>query len=196
MGSRIRFTKAAQVFEAFAELHEDVQPAEGDVSPQDHTLALLEGDDPHTAITFFAYILPKPEAVWWGLKCVEGLDTNKSEHDRKVLDLCANWVREGDEEARLAVLPETEDFNNNSPSVWIGRAVAWSGGSLSPNPDFRVDVPPALTAKGVNAAVQLAIANQDRAGRGEAPKLCIRSGLSFAEGGVMPVVSVTKQAVT
>nr|WP_319387257.1 hypothetical protein [uncultured Roseibium sp.] len=196
MGSRIRFTKAAQVFEAYAELHEDVQQAEGDVSPQDYALALLEGDDPSTAITFFAHVLPKPEAVWWGLKCVEGLDADKSAHDRKVLDLCAHWVREGDEEARLAVLPETEDIRNNSASVWLGRAVAWSGGSLSPNPEYRVDTPPALTAKGVNAAVQLAIGSQDRFGRGEAPKLCIRSGLSFAEGGVMPVVSVTKKAET
>lgn len=196
MGSRIRFTKAAQVFDAYAELHEDVHPAGGDVSPQDYTLTLLESDEPLSAITFFAHVLPKPEAVWWGLKCVEGLDTNKSAHDRKVLDLCANWVREGDEEARLAVLPETEDLNKNSPSVWMGRAVTWSGGSLSPNPDFRVEVPPGLTAKGVNAALQLAIANQDRFGRGEAPKLCIQSGLSFAEGGVMPVVSVTKKAET
>ncbi len=196
MGSRIRFTKATQVFDTFADLHEDVQKAEGDVTPQDYALALLEGSEPLSALLYFAHVLPKPEAVWWGLKCVEGLDSHKSDHDRKVLDLCANWVREGDEEARLAVLPETEDLENNSPSVWIGRAVAWSGGSLSPNPDFRVDAPPGLTAKGVNAALQLAIAKLDLFERGEAPKLCIRSGLSFAEGGVMPVVSVKKQAVT
>ena len=46
MGSRIRFTMAKQVFETFPELHEKVSSPEGDVSPQDYTLEILEGEDP------------------------------------------------------------------------------------------------------------------------------------------------------
>ncbi|WP_422383136.1 DUF6931 family protein [Roseibium album] len=195
MGSRIRFTMAKQVFETFPELHEKVSSPEGDVSPQDYTLEILEGEDPFLAITYFAHILPKPEAVWWGIKCVEGLDREKSDHDREVLKLCENWVREGDEEARLAVVAMTEDARGDSGSLWIGRAVSWSGGSLSPNPDFRVDVPPGLTATALNAALQIVIGNLGPGEREEGLKSCLSSGLLFAEGGVMPVINLKKQAI-
>lgn len=194
MASRIRFTKAKQVFETFPELDEKIAPPEGDISPQDYTMQILEGEDPFSAPVFFAHVLPKPEAVWWGIKCVEGLDRTKTGEDLELLKLCENWVREGDEEARLAVHAITEDAKGNSASLWIGRAVSWSGGSISPNPDFRVDVPPGLTATALNAALQITIGKLGPGERDEGLKTCLTTGLSFADGGVMPVVSLKNQA--
>ncbi|WP_305985416.1 hypothetical protein [Roseibium sp. MMSF_3544] len=196
MGSRIRFTKAKQVFETYPELSEKVALPTADPTPQEYAQSLLQGTEPTSSLTFFAHALPKREAVWWGTKCVTGLDDKRSAEDEAVLELVENWVREGDEEARVAVHNAVEDMNGNSPSLWIGRAASWSGGSLSPNPDYRVDMPPHLTAVGVNVAMQVAIGSLGPKARTDALETCISAGLSFAEGGVMPVVHVKGQDVT
>lgn len=194
MGSRIRFTKAKQVFETYPELSETVSEPSSDVTPEDYALELRDGDAPLTALAYFAHMLPKREAVWWGVKCVIGLDGARSETDRRILALSETWVREGDEEARAAVRAAAEAEKADSAAVWIGLAAGWSGGSLSPNPDYRVEMPDDLTAKAVNAAVVIALGNVEAAKRQEALKSCLSAGLSFAEGGAMPLVTVKGQA--
>jgi len=194
MGSRIRFTKARQVFETYPELSETVSAPSTDVAPDAYALELQDSDAPLTALTYFAHVLPKRESVWWGMNCVAGLDGGKTEIDRQVLQLSETWVREGDEEARAAVHAAAEAARADSASVWIGFAAGWSGGSLSPNPDHRVDMPDDLTAKAVNAAVLIALGTVEPARRQEALKSCLAAGLSFAGGGAMPVVSVASPA--
>ncbi|WP_428649231.1 DUF6931 family protein [Roseibium sp.] len=194
MGSRIRFTRAKQVFDTYPELSETVREPRSDVTPQDYVLELQEGDDPFAALAYFAHVLPKREAVWWGYNCVAGLDGGASEQERTVLSLTEIWVRDGDEEARTAVREAAEAARKDSASAWIGLAAGWSGGSLSPNPDYRVEVPEDLTAKAVNAAVLFAVCGQEPETRQEAVKSCLAAGLSFAEGGKMPVVSVKGRA--
>lgn len=189
MGSRIRFTKARQVFEAYPELAESVGEPAGDPAPEDYALELQTGEEPLQAVTYFAHVLPKREAVWWGMNCVAGLDANRSEEDKQVLALSETWVREGDEDARAAVHAAAEAARNDSASVWIGFAAGWSGGSLSPSPEHRVDMPDDLTAKAVNAAVLIALGTLDPGARDEALKSCLSAGLSFAGGSAMPVVS-------
>ncbi len=194
MGSRIRFTSAIQVFQTFPDLEEEMTPPSGDVSPQDFTLTLLQGEDPYAALLFFAHVLPKREAVWWGLRCVTGLDQSKTPEDLNMLELVTAWVQDGDEEARLSVQAAVDEFKGDSASFWIGRAASLSGGSLSPNPEFRVDTLPHLTAVCANGAVQFAIAALGPGVREKAMEDCISAGISFAEGGAMPVVLAKQQA--
>jgi hypothetical protein len=194
MGSRIRFTKAKQVFETYPGLSETVSEPSGDVAPEDYALELQESEEPNRAIAYFAHVLPKREAVWWGMHCVKGLDAVSNEHDREVLELSENWVREGDEDARAAVHAAAEAAKSDSASVWIGFAAGWSGGSLSPNPDHRVEMPDDLTAKAVNAAVLIALGSLMPDEREQALRSCLTAGLSFAGGGTMPVVTVNNQA--
>ncbi|PVB63586.1 hypothetical protein [Labrenzia sp. 011] len=193
MGSRIRFTRAKQVFETYPELSETVKVPSSDIAPQDYTLELQDGEEPVTALAYFAHVLPKRESVWWGMKCVAGLDGNSTEDDRQILVLSETWVREGDEDARAAVHAAAEAARSDSAAVWIGLAAGWSGGSLSPNPEQRVDMPDDLTAKAVNTALLIALGSVDLARRDEALKSCLSAGLSFAEGGSMPVVSLKGQ---
>lgn len=190
MGSRIRFTKAKQVFEAYPGLSESVSEPSGDMAPEEYALELQEGDEPLKAIEYFAHVLPKRESVWWGMKCVAGLDGAKDDNDREVLALSETWVREGDEDARAAVHAAAEAAKADSAAVWIGFAAGWSGGSLSPNPDHRVDMPDDLTAKAVNAAVLIALGTLSAPEREQAVKSCLSAGLSFANGGSMPAVNV------
>ncbi|MES0882285.1 DUF6931 family protein [Roseibium sp. SCP14] len=193
MGSRIRFTKAKQVFEAYPDLNETVLEPSELAGPEDYVVELQQSDAPLTALAYFAHALPKREAVWWGMKCVSGLDRNQSENDRKLLALAENWVREGDEEARAKVHAAAEATKADSASVWIGRAAGWSGGSLSPLPDQRVEMPEGLTAKAVNAAVLIALGELMPEERDKAFGNCLSAGLSFAGGGNMPSVSVSGQ---
>ncbi len=194
MGSRIRFTKARQVFETYPDLSETVARPSGEKTPQDYALELAGGEEPLGAIAFFAHVLPKREAVWWGMKCVLGLDAPESVADRLVLELTETWVREGDEDARQAVLGAVEAAQAQSSAVWIGRAASWSGGSLSPNPEHRVDMPEDLTAKALNTALLIALGKLLPEHREDALSSCLSAGLSFAEGGSMPVVVVKNQA--
>ncbi|WFE87786.1 hypothetical protein K1718_16650 [Roseibium porphyridii] len=194
MGSRIRFTKAKQVFETYPELSDNVVEPTSDVAPQDYVRALQEGESPLTSICYFAHALPKRESVWWGMKCVSGLGAVKTDTDRHILELCEHWVREGDEEARSAVQAAAEAAKPDSAAVWIGMAAGWSGGSLSPNPDHRVDMPADLTAKAVNAGIMIAMGHVEPPNRDNALDTCISAGLSFAEGGSMPTVSLREPA--
>lgn len=194
MGSRIRFTKAKQVFETYPELSETVSEPGGDVAPEDYTIELQDSEEPNTAIEYFAHVLPKREAVWWAMNCVKGLENVTSEHDREILKLSENWVREGDEEARAAVHAAAEAAKSDSASVWVGFAAGWSGGSLSPNPEYRVEMPDHLTAKAVNAAVLIALGKLLPDEREQALRSCLSAGLSFAGGDTMPVVRVKSSA--
>ncbi|WP_299813786.1 hypothetical protein [uncultured Roseibium sp.] len=194
MGSRIRFTRAKQVFETYPELSETVKEPASDIAPQDYTLELRDGDAPLTALAYFAHVLPKREAVWWGMKCVAGLDGPGTPDDRQVLVLSETWVREGDEDARAAVHAAAEAARTESAAVWIGLAAGWSGGSLSPNPEHRVEMPDDLTAKAVNTALLIALGTVEPDKRDEALNSCLSAGLSFAEGGSMPTVSLNGQA--
>lgn len=194
MGSRIRFTKAKQVFEAYPELADSVSEPSGDVAPGEYALELQQGEEPLKAIEYFAHVLPKRESVWWGMKCVAGLEGAQNDKDRQVLELSETWVREGDEDARAAVHAAAEAAKADSAAVWIGFAAGWSGGSLSPNAEHRVDMPDDLTAKAVNAAVLIALGSLAPAERQEAVKSCLSAGLSFAGGSPMPVVSFKSQA--
>lgn len=196
MGSRIRFTKAKQVFEAYPELSDIVSEPTGEVAPEEYTLELQDGDAPLTALAYFAHVLPKRESVWWGMNCVAGLDRACSEDDRQVLALSETWVREGDEDARAAVHAAAESSRSDSAAVWIGFAAGWSGGSLSPNAEHRVEMPDDLTAKAVNTAVLIALGTLAPAERDQALKSCLSAGLSFAGGGAMPMVSVAAPVQT
>ncbi|MES0808670.1 hypothetical protein ABLO27_04230 [Roseibium sp. SCPC15] len=193
MGSRIRFTKAIQVFEAYPDLNESVHAPSALVGPEDYVVELQKSDAPLMALDYFAHALPKREAVWWGMKCVSGLDRNQSENDKELLALTENWVREGDEEARAKVHAAAEETSADSASVWIGRAAGWSGGSLSPLPEQRVEMPEGLTAKAVNAAILIALGALMPEERDKALGDCLSAGLSFAGGGNMPSVSVAGQ---
>ena len=194
MGSRIRFTRAKQVFETYPALQEMVREPSTAMTPEDFAVELQQSDEPLTAVAYFAHVLPKREAVWWGLKCVSGLDRTAKESDKQLLALSENWVREGDEEARAEVHSAAEAAKDDSAAAWIGLAAGWSGGSLSPNPDYKVEMPDDLTAKAVNTAILIALGGVPPAERDEALNSCLSAGLSFAGGGNMPAVGVSGQS--
>lgn len=194
--TRIRFTKAGQVFDTFAGLDELVArpktDIETDMEPVAYVDMLRRLDPPFEALAFFAHVLPKREAVWWGHQCVAGLMPGLAGREAEIMALSEAWVREGDEDSRIAVKNAVDQEKADKAAVWVGHAAGWSGGSLSPNPDHRVETPDDLTAKAVNTALLIAIGQVPPAARAEAVQSCLSAGLEFATGKPMPVVSVAQ----
>lgn len=188
--TRIRFAKAMAVFETFPNLSENVVPPAGEVGSLDYALMLANGPEPLSALTYFAHALPKREAVWWAMQCVRGLGATGAEREREVLRLSETWVRDSDEEARLAVQDASQASAKDAAATWIGRAASWSGGSLSPHAGHRVPAPEDLTAKALGVALALLVGELPPARRKEAILSCLQAGRSFAEGGGMPVVTL------
>ncbi len=193
MPSRIRYTKASQVFEAFPELEEDIGLSGSDAAPARFVADLLEGDVPENAILFFAHLLPKRETVWWGARCVAGLCTEMTEEDSALLALAEAWVRDCNEANRARALKGADQARRKTPAAWIAYGAGWASGSLAPAGQPMAPMPPQLTAKAVNAGVLIAVAEQGQRQRAEAMRACIRAGLAFGEGGTMPTVTVKGQ---
>ena len=73
MPSRIRFSSARSVFEAFPDLSYVATPPADDIEPLNHARALLESRRPSDAVPFISHLLPRREAVWWAAHCVRAL---------------------------------------------------------------------------------------------------------------------------
>jgi len=192
--SRIRFTRAGQVFDAFPDLVDTVAKPGTDMTPEAYVEVLRQEDPAFPALAFFAHVLPKREAVWWGHQCVSGLLPPLHGAEAEVMSLSEAWVRDADEDRREAVKRSADALKPDSAPVWVGLAAAWSGGSLSPNPDHRVDTPDDLTPKAVNAALMIAIGQTDPSARSETIDRCIAAGLEFARGEPMPPVAAASTA--
>jgi hypothetical protein len=91
MPSRIRFTSALSVFEAFPDLSYVATRPGGDIDPLDHARALLRSSRPSDAIFFLSHLLPRRETVWWAIQCVRTF-VGESGAD-EALRAAEAWVR-------------------------------------------------------------------------------------------------------
>lgn len=139
------------------ELSDDaMQVLVDDQQPEEFLKTLIENEFFADAITFLAFLLPKPEAVAWASHCVRDVLSQPSPPEIAALDAADKWVAEPNDENRRAAHAAAENTEYSGAASWVALSVFWSGGSLAP-PDLP-EVPPAngLTAKGVAAALMLA----------------------------------------
>ena len=180
--SRIRFTSARQVFEAYASARDDITAAPADAPPLDFLRALARSATPEDALSFSAYLLPRREAVWWACQCVQGLSPGVSAGE-PAFAAAAAWVRDPEEDRRRAALAAGQTADPNRAGTWLALAAGWSGGSLTPDGMEPVAPPAHLTAKAVRAAVLLAVATVAARERDGALAACVDACVRFAEGG-------------
>jgi hypothetical protein len=199
MSSRIRFSTARHVFEAFPDLTQ-VVPAPGDESaPIDYARQLLGSPNRAQAVAFLCYLLPRREAVWWARQCVSAILGPKTEHD-PALQAADNWVRAPEEENRQAALAAGAAGDQHRATTWLALAAAWSGGSMCPPDAPPMPVPPSLMvappwacAKAVNAAIVIAMVG-DPSAINDRLKACAEAGIRFAEGGdARPAIAPTRR---
>lgn len=113
------------------------------------------------ATNLLAHALPQREAVWWAAAVCDAYmgRIHLSEPDRVVqkalLELARDWVTDPSDEARMAVHTAGEAVANRLPAYWVGMAVFWSMGNITPDAGVITAPPPYLYARGVSAAVDL-----------------------------------------
>jgi hypothetical protein len=178
--SRIRFTTARDVFEAFPAAQGDITAPPTDAPTLAFLAALARSDTPEDAVAFCAYILPRREAVWWACQCVRSLSGVRDGAGGAGLKAAEHWVREPEEERRRDALEIGMGGDRGDPTTWLALAAAWSGGSMTAEPQAPVLAPPHLTAKAVKAAVLTALARVPLKERQASLSACLREGLKIA----------------
>ena len=101
--------------------------------------------------------LPKREAVWLALRCVQSLANDATPPvQRAALDAARAWVDEPNDERRRATNDAAEKAGLDKPFGCVALAAYMSGGSLGP-PDVP-PIPPAEFLCGVASGLALEIA--------------------------------------
>jgi hypothetical protein len=185
--SRIRFTSARSVFEAFPDLSYVATRPANDIDPLNHARALLGSPRPSDAVLFISHLLPRREAVWWAAHCVRGLIG--AEAADEALRTAEVWVRTPEDDNRRAALSAANDSDRRKPTTWLAFAAGWSGGSLLPADQKAVPPPAGACAMAANTAIMMAVAAGDPRAVVDRVEACADAGVRFASGGE-PTVSV------
>jgi hypothetical protein len=186
MPSRIRFSSAYSVFEAFPDLSYVASRPANDIDPVAHARALSTSSRPNDAILFISHLLPRREAVWWAIQCVRALVGDEAADE--ALRAAETWVRTPEDDNRRAALGFANDADRRKPTTWLAFAAGWSGGSLLPADQKPVPPPPGACAMAANTAIMLAVAAGDPRFVLDRISACAEAGVRFANGGE-PTVS-------
>jgi hypothetical protein len=188
MSSRIRFTSAASVFEAFPELNSiAIRPAD-DIDPLDHARTLSTSSRPGDAIFFVSHLLPRRETVWWAIQCVRALLSESGEDE--ALRSAEAWVRTPDDENRRSALSVANACDRRQPTTWLAFAAGWSGGSLLAPDQKPVAAPAGACAMAANTAIMQAVASGDPLETSPRIIACAEAGIRFATGGEPTVLGL------
>lgn len=177
--TRLRFSTAFEVFEAFPTLREDLQTPPTNESPAIFLSRLVNGATPEDGIAFCAYVLGRREAVWWACQCVRLLCPP---HEADVgLAAAETWVQAPEEVHRLAALLLGTDGDRREPSTWLALAAGWSGGNIAAPGLGPIPTAPHYTAKAARVAILTGLARVNARERTERLGLCIAGGIRLMQ---------------
>jgi hypothetical protein len=188
MPSRIRFTSARSVFEAFPDLSYVATRPANDIDPLDHARALLQSPRPSDALLFISHLLPRREAVWWAAQCVRALLGEGAADE--TLGAAEIWVRTPEDDNRQAALSAANASDRRKPTTWLAFAAGWSGGSLLPADQKPVPPPAGACAMAANTAIMMAVAAGDPRAVVDRMEACAEAGVRFASGGEPTVLGL------
>lgn len=191
MSTRLRFTTARQILEAFPTLASDIDIEPRDETPLDFARKLLARAHRFDAITYAAYLLPRREAVWWGCQCVRAIGDNKTD---AALSAAEAWVRDPEEETRRAALKLVTPGHRRVASTWLALAAGHSGGSVTPEGSHPIAALPHTTAVAVKAGIILAIARSPPVDQAAWMRSCVEAAIRFADGGDAKVLPPARAA--
>lgn len=178
---RIKFQTAADVSAAFPTLADDMDAATDQRAPLEFLNALAQSEEPETSLTFFAYLAPKRDSVWWACRCLRALEVSD---ETGALKAAEAWVAHPDEDERLDALRLGDTGPSESPSTWAALAAGWSGGNIAAPDGPPVTASPPLTAKAVRASVLIAVADAPFAERSARLERCLDEALAVANDDV------------
>jgi hypothetical protein len=191
MSTRLRFTEARQVFDAFPRVAGEIALAATEEPPLDFAQKLIARANRFDAIVYIACLLPRREAVWWGAQCVRALVDKPAD---AALLAAEAWVREPEEASRRAALDLATTADITLATTWLARAAGYSGGSITPEGAYPAPASPDATAVNVKAAVILALVERPLAVLRPWINACAEAGIRFADGGDAKVVPPARPA--
>lgn len=174
--SRLRFTTAREVFEAFPSALKLVKATPTGEPPLAFLAKLLEGPEPKDAVSFCAYLLPRRETVWWVAQSLRAM--GQAGPQDAALAAAEAWVRNPDDATRRAALAAAETGDSEMPSTWAAWAAGYSGGSMAAT--HAVPCPPDLTAKMARIAIVTALGRLPRQQRDAALRACVEACIRLA----------------
>jgi hypothetical protein len=181
--SQLRFETVRDVFEAFPIAQHELNIEPNDEPPLTFLNALTERGELDAAVGFCAFLLPRREAVWWACRAVKTLVPARAPDEEAAVGLAEDWVREPEEERRLAALRFGMHRSSRLPTTWLALAAGWSGGSMNPDSDIATPIQPHQTARAVRAAVLIAGCRVDMAAKPDLFRRCIADGINIATDG-------------
>jgi hypothetical protein len=136
-----------------------------DMTPCEYLAALIRDDHLVDAADFLAHMLPKPEAVWWGIQCARSAAASPEDvHPTHIaaLAVAEKWLQDPSEQNRRAALSAAQDAGMGRPAGLVAIGVFFSGGSLAPASVPTVPAGEHLTAAMIaGAVIQAAYQNCD-----------------------------------
>jgi hypothetical protein len=181
--SRVRFTTARSVFEAFPELASKSKVAPTDEPAIVFLKNLSAAQRFEDAVAFCAHLLPRREAVWWGCGCLRSFRHDIPQLQVAGLVAAETWVQQPNDENRLRALQAGTRSDNSDSCTWLALGAGWAGGMLSTVPNPAVPVPHYLTARAIRIAILLGARHIPAAERTERTSACIAEGIKLAERG-------------
>ncbi|GJD47757.1 hypothetical protein OPKNFCMD_0467 [Methylobacterium crusticola] len=178
--TRLRFSTALEVFDAFPTLRDDVQAAPTGDAPTVFLLALGRSGTPEDGVAFGAYVLGRRETVWWACQCVRLLIPGL-EATEPALRAAEAWVYAPEEENRLAALRLGADADRRVPTTWLALAAGWSGGNIAPPGLGAVQAPPHYTARAARVAVLSGLAHVPARDRSDRLNRCLEGALRLMQ---------------
>lgn len=181
---RLRFEQVRDVIEAFpsAAFELDIEPS--DERSLDFLGSLAGGGEFDKAVGFCAYLLPRREAVWWGCRSTRKFVPKGTLDEEEGFRLAEEWVREPEEERRLAALELGMRYNSKLPTTHLALAAGWSGRSFSIAGGDPIPIQPHQTARAVRAAILIAACRASQSERPELMRGCIEDGIRIAVDGM------------
>jgi hypothetical protein len=172
--ARLRFETVHDLFEAFPDVRQDLMVEPTD-EPSLQFLNSLAQTAPEKAVGFCAHLLPRREAVWWACQFVRSLSLPQGSEEQRALQAAEAWVKEPEENFRLAALKVGQLGDHQKPATWLALAAGWAGNTM-PFDDKWVPVRPDQTARAVRAAILIAASKMDMQARTAALTQCIDAG--------------------
>jgi hypothetical protein len=108
------------------------------------------------AVRVQAHLLPKRQAVWWGIVCVEAAGGELPAAEADAQAAAYAWVEKPGENSRRACEVAANKTKFDGPGSWLAMAAFWSGGSIAPEEMGEIAPDEKLTGQAVSSSLMIA----------------------------------------
>jgi hypothetical protein len=136
------------------------------------------------AARLLAHALPRREAVWWTCMCAGHTEPpDLPEADRKARAAAEQWVRQPNDQNRIAAKQQSDATGLSTPESWVAMAVFFCGESIMPEGQPKVPPKPHIAGRTLGGAVVLSAVRTDPKRQKDRLQRFLESGRNIAAGG-------------